>query len=186
MMFLFFQDFSILLHALEEYEAAREKSPSTLPPLRCAITGKGPLKENYRAQLDLKSWRHVRVILPWLEAEDYPRLLACADLGVSLHTSSSGLDLPMKAVDMLGAGTPVAAVGFRALPELVRHGENGLVFSDREELAGQLVDWFSGFPGARQERAEEYAEGLERFGAVRWKRYWKDTAWPVVKEVCDF
>lgn len=51
---------------------------------------------------------------------------------------------------MFGAGLPVLAAGFPALPELVAHGANGLVFNSAQELARQLAEVLSGLGAARR------------------------------------
>lgn len=151
------EDFSILLQALAIYELraqelSRPGSEGTLPKLLAIVTGKGPLKQKYMEEVNemQKSWDWVRCISLWLEAEDYPVLLGAADLGVSLHSSSSGLDLPMKIVDMFGCGLPVCALNFKCLDELVKHGKNGVIFHDAGELAEQLEDLFKGFPSSQK------------------------------------
>ena len=115
----------------------------------------------------------------WLEAEDYPRLLGCATIGVSLHTSTSGLDLPMKVLDMFGCQVPVCAIGFDCLDELVRDGENGRVFSDADELSGQLFDLLDGYPsGDSGKTLEAYRRNIRDM--ERWKENWDKCAKPLL------
>ncbi len=106
------EDFGILLNALQQYDKMAHTESSKLPNLVCVITGKGPLKEHYLDIISKMTLNHVEICTPWLEAEDYPILVGSADLGICLHTSSSGLDLPMKVVDMFGCGVPVCAYTF--------------------------------------------------------------------------
>jgi beta-1,4-mannosyltransferase len=103
------ENFGLLLDALLMYDRNHVQSN---PRLLVIITGKGPLKEFYSKEITLLNLKQVKVVQVWLSADDYPKILGSSDLGVSLHTSSSGLDLPMKVVDMFGTCLPVCAVGF--------------------------------------------------------------------------
>jgi len=176
------EDFSILLSALSEYESKRKVNCNQYPPLMCVITGKGPLKEHYLDIIKSKQWKHIIVCTPWLQAEDYPKLIACADLGVCLHTSSSGLDLPMKVVDMFGCGLPVCAINYNCLGELVRHNENGLVFDSAKVLTDQLLDWFKNYPD-NQSQHQVFRKNLLSFQNMRWHPAWMTTAWPCLSDI---
>lgn len=85
------EDFSVLLEALERFDsrAASGDSPS-LPFVVVVVTGKGPEKAKYVEKMRNSKMLKVAVCTAWLEPEDYPVLLGSADLGVCLHTSTSG------------------------------------------------------------------------------------------------
>ncbi|KAI9725420.1 MAG: mannosyltransferase [Chrysothrix sp. TS-e1954] len=142
------EDFHTLLDALLSYNDLAAANNPTLPTLLTVITGRGPLLPSFLRTLDALNAEgrltRTPITTAFLPAGDYARLLAAADLGVSLHTSSSGLDLPMKVLDMFGAGCPVAGFsGFEAWGELVREGVNGVGFGSSEGLTGILVRLFA-------------------------------------------
>ncbi|XP_068765114.1 chitobiosyldiphosphodolichol beta-mannosyltransferase isoform X1 [Struthio camelus] len=174
------EDFSVLLKALEDYEQYINDGVK-LPSLVCVITGKGPLKEYYNQLIDKLHFRHIQICTPWLEAEDYPLLLGSADLGVCLHKSSSGLDLPMKVVDMFGCCLPVCAIHFECLHELVKHNENGLIFRDSNELAEQLKMLFLEFP-TLEGKLHNFRRNLRASKQLRWDESWDQTVLPLLRQ----
>jgi len=177
------EDFGVLLDALVKYEEAilKDENETKLPNLLVVITGKGPQKQFYLDKIQKLALKHVQIVTPWLETEDYPTMLASADLGVCLHTSSSGLDLPMKVVDMFGCGLPVAAIEFEALSELVKDGENGRVFKDSDELLEIIKDWFEDFPSSNKEDHKLFRENLKEFRSLGWSENWDCVALNVFK-----
>ncbi|XP_064448579.1 chitobiosyldiphosphodolichol beta-mannosyltransferase isoform X3 [Mirounga angustirostris] len=120
-----------------------------------------------------------------LDGESLPSLVCVitgsADLGVCLHKSSSGLDLPMKVVDMFGCCLPVCAVNFQCLHELVKHEENGLVFEDSEELAAQLQMLFSKFPDPAG-KLNQFRKNLRESEQLHWDESWKHMVLPLVMD----
>jgi beta-1,4-mannosyltransferase len=101
-------------------------------------TGRGPGRARLEREWNARRAQRARLRTAWLEGEEYPRLLAAADLGLSLHRSSSGADFPMKLLDMRGAGLPACALRFAALGEGFEAGRHGWIFDDDRELAERL------------------------------------------------
>ncbi|KAH7165567.1 family 33 glycosyltransferase [Dactylonectria macrodidyma] len=171
------EDFGLLLDALVSYAipTSDEGTIADTPlPVLAIITGKGPQKEYYLEQIkrlqEEGKLPGIRVITAWLSTRDYASLLACADLGVSLHKSSSGVDLPMKVVDMFGAGLPVAAYSaFQSFGELIKEGQNGCGFETSAELTAILRRLL----GARgQEELARLKDGAVQEGSLRWDEEW--------------
>jgi len=169
------EDFSILLNALVAYSEAT-KNDRRLPQILTVITGKGPQQKFYVDRIQrLQSQGmlgNVKVMTAWLTSNDYALLLASADLGVSLHTSSSGVDLPMKVVDMFGAGLPVVGWSkFEAWPELVQEGKNGGGF----QSAGRLTELLQELFGGNGSELKTLRQGALRESSRRWDDEWLPT-----------
>ncbi|KAJ5814528.1 hypothetical protein N7474_006305 [Penicillium riverlandense] len=170
------EDFSILIDALLQYSELATTTHPQLPEVLAIITGKGPQKEMYMKQIKAHEQagrlQRVTIRTAWLSVPDYAQLLASAALGVSLHTSSSGVDLPMKVVDMFGAGLPVVGWShFEAWPELVTEGRNGMGFGSSAELADRLVLLFGD-----DSRLESLRVGAQKESARRWDDEWDPIA----------
>lgn len=168
------EDFSLLLQALVTYSALATTTHPQLPEILAIITGKGPQKDFYLQQIDALNkadkLEMVTIKTAWLSIRDYAALLASADLGVSLHTSSSGVDLPMKVVDMFGAGLPVVGWDqYEAWPELVKDRSNGRGFSTAGGLTEVLVELF----GDRDNtELNKLRAGAMKEGEKRWDDEW--------------
>lgn len=176
------EDFQILLDALVDYANGNASDVEPPSPILAIITGKGPQKTHYTTKIQELQQEGklpgIRIITAWLSNRDYASLLACADLGISLHKSSSGVDLPMKVVDMFGAGLPVAAYNaFESFGELIKDGENGRGFETAQELAVILRTLLS-LQG--EGVLAELKEGAVREGSLRWDEEWNKVVKPIM------
>ncbi len=101
-----------------------------------------------------------------------------ADLGLCLHQSSSGLDLPMKLADLRGAGVPVATYDYsQVLGEVMETGHEGVTFRDPGDLANLLVAVATRSIAPDGPLAKSRA-WLQQHPPQRWDAQWESTARP--------
>jgi beta-1,4-mannosyltransferase len=145
------------------------------------LTGRGPERDAYLPQIRALVARRVHVRAEWLSPQAYAEVLGAADLGLSLHRSSSGVDLPMKIADMFGAHLPVCALDYGpVLNEVLHDGDNGVLFRNSAELATRIVDLCAATADAPPPRLERLRDGAARAAVVRWQDEWGGAAWPVI------
>jgi beta-1,4-mannosyltransferase len=179
------EDFDVVIEAvmrLEErirgWEAAQ--SGRRFPDLVILVTGDGARRAEFERRFAGLPARRIQLRTRFLEPEDYPRVVGSADLGLCLHRSSSGLDIPMKIADLFGAGVPVCALDYGAcLAERVRHGDNGLLFSTGRQLADVLFDLFETFP-SDQKALDRLRTGARKSARPTWEEGWIREAKPVL------
>lgn len=132
------EDLQLLLDSLKDLDSILKTKGKKFMLI---ITGKGPLKDHFIKSFEEQSFHNIQYRFYYLKLEDYPKILQLADFGISLHSSSSGWDLPMKVWDMIGCGLPCVAYSFPALDkELVHANKTGLLFKDKSELVHCLEE----------------------------------------------
>lgn len=143
------------------------------------ITGKGPNKRSFETEVKGRNYVNIDFKLEFLSYEDYASLLGTCDAGVSFHISSSGFDLPMKGLDMIGSGLPLISVKYFCIEELVQNNVNGILFEDAKELADVLEKIFI----KNEIDINELRRGAEKSGASKWEEVWNTSAKKVVTTV---
>jgi beta-1,4-mannosyltransferase len=187
------EDFDLLIEALERAERElRKVNPSTAatepapghpgPALALILTGRGAMKEEFDRRIARRELRRIVVRTAWIDPADYPTLVGMADLGLCLHQSSSGLDLPMKLADFRAAGVPVCTFDYApVLGEAMVHGQQGVTFTDPGHLAQVFVQVASGQvpPDSALARSRGWlsANPVERF-EDQWAEKAGSVMWP--------
>ena len=179
------EDFDVVIDAVLQMEDRirgwEAAGPSRrFPDLVILVTGDGRRRAEFERRFAGLPARRIQLRTRWLDPEDYPRIVGSADLGLCLHRSSSGVDIPMKVVDLFGAGVPVCAIDYGAcLAERVRHGENGLLFATARQLTDVLFDLFETFP-AGSSLLDRLRVGARRAARPTWEEGWATEARPIL------
>jgi glycosyltransferase involved in cell wall biosynthesis len=104
----------------------------------CAIVGEGPLRAQLQAQIDRASLADDIRLIGAQSQHEVRVLLSEADLFVlaSVPESDGGSDnLPTVIIEAMMCGTPVISTRLAGIPEMIQHGENGILVGPRNAPA---------------------------------------------------
>jgi beta-1,4-mannosyltransferase len=172
-------DYSMVVDALRKLDACLMDPAVDLATRNVwlVVTGKGPTRKRFEEDVAAAGLSSAIVVstVYFQSFIDYSTMLGAADVGLSVHFSSSGLDLPMKCVDMLGAGLPVAAVSYECIEELVT-SESGWLFRDAETLYSLLRSFLCQSGNEALMRKAQFVQEHRE----RWEQSWDRVVKPLL------
>ncbi len=175
------ENMDLLLEGLERWDS--QAPAGLLPQLMVLITGRGPLRAEFEQRLSQVSWRRVIPRTAFFDPADYRQLLRAAHIGFSMHRSSSGVDLPMKIMDLVGARTPASVLDYGpCLAEQIQSGLTALTFRDSREFAQRIDELLQGFPDDLQ-FLERMRRNIQVSFPETWLEAWQRDAAPVFQPV---
>jgi 1,2-diacylglycerol 3-alpha-glucosyltransferase len=140
------EDNKIILHL---GRIAQEKNLDTLiksmtyikkkvPDSKLVIVGMGPALGFYREMVRNLNLDDDIILTGFVPDELIPSYYACAD---TFATSSTFETQGIVILEAMASGLPIAGANYRAIPELVRDGENGYLFNafDPEDCADAVI-----------------------------------------------
>ncbi len=127
---------------------AREKDLPTLveafrkvrvdrPGAKLVFVGRGPYEDGLRAYVRRRGLERDVIFAGFVPDADLPAYYAAADaFAIPSRFETQGLVI----LEAMACGKPVAGANYRAIPEFVREGENGFLFTpgDAESAAGAI------------------------------------------------
>ena len=141
----------LLYSRLFEFDTARLVAilrgvKTAVPDLAILTVGAGLYAEDaaaFREQITAVNLQDAFVEAGWVDVDELPALLACADVGIYLmdDTLLNRTKCPVKLADMAALGIPVVGEDVGQVSEYVRNGRSGLLRSsgDIDGLAADLV-----------------------------------------------
>ena len=167
------EDMEMLLDAAAAF-AARPGSVR----LTLFATGAGPGLAAFERRANALRSDRLRIVTGWFPEPLYRELIAAMDVGICMHRSTSGADLPMKLVDMLGAGLPPVVFDYGpVLGELLVSERCAGTFRTAAELVDQLTAITADAPVLARLAAVRAAIGTP---APTWPEEWRRNALPLL------
>ena len=159
----------IPVKGFEHLIAAHAAALQSAPKLRLVLVGEGDARSDLEARTRALGVSDTVVLAGSADRAEIPAYLAAADVVVVPSVRHGGYvdGLPNVALEAMAAGKPLVASRVGGLPELVRHGQNGLLVPEKDEAA--LADALVMLARDPDLRAQLGASG---HAEIRGKRSW--------------